>query len=800
MKNKYTLLLVTILIMLWVSSARTIAQDLRLGIITDFEDIADSSNRINDLVKEVQRTIGKTRNVVVPNGNVVFAKGDYKHTVAEYNKLTGKADVILAFGPVCIRAIIDNGVPPVPTIGLGIIDPELLDIPLTDNGNSALKNFTFISIAKDFYSEILHFYDIYNFKSLTVLTNEIEDGIFNEELASKKVKVLQDSLKAVINFLEVEKGATVMLSGMCKDCDAVYIAMPLETSDSFITDLSDQLIDKKLPSFSSNKWHVDNGIMASLTVDNAHTQIYRKIAVMIDDVISGIPIEEQSVNLNTKEELYINMSTARKINFFPKFKHLFVANFVKDSVDMSDSYTLSEIMSMAIDNNVSIKVSDKDLELTMQDISEAKTRFMPTVELSATGTQINDERASSFSGQAETTLSGAATLQQLLYSEEAIAAIKINKHLAAAKSYSREQEVLKVMLDVHMAYFNLLSAKSYLSIQDENLSVSKKNLDLAKIRVSLGSSNKADVYRWESEVANAMQSVVEANITVFTRKLQLNSLLNNRLDDEFEIEDVDIDDKMFNELKRNELYELISDPVNTEVLIGFLITEAKSSHPAKRELLENIKAVDRQHKMNRRMFYTPTLALQGQYSSVFHRAGKGSDDPDPSTGFAVARSDNNWNVGVSLTYPLFAGKLRKVKYNKTKIQTEQLEYSLRNLDNNLELNITSNIMQLISALTNTDFSYTSADNARKNFELVQDSYKQGVVSIVDLIDAQKASLQAKLSYSISIYDLIIAYYKLEYSLGSFSSYMLPDDRRAMENRFMEFRNDIETGKKVFGVE
>jgi outer membrane protein TolC len=797
MRNRYVLVLAATLFILLMSSVKTAAQDLRLGIITDFEDIADSSNHVNNLIEEIQRTIGNTRNVVVPQGNVVFAKGSYTNTVTAYNQLVNSSDVILAFGPVCIRAIIDGGVPPVPTIGLGIIDPELLNIPLTDNGNSALKNFTFISIAKDFYSEILHFYDIYNFKSLTVLTNEIEDGIFNEELVAKKVKALQDSLNTVINFLEVEKGTEVLLSGMCKDCDAVYIAMPLETSENFIKNLSDQLIEKKLPSFSSNKWHVDNGIMASLTVDNAHTQIYRRISIMIDDALSGIPIEEQSVDLNTKEELYINMSTARKIHFFPKFKHLFVANFVKDEADVTNTYSLSEIMSMAIDNNVSIKVSNKELELTMQDIAEAKTRLMPTVELSATGTQINDERASTFSGQAETTLSGAATLQQLLYSEEAIAAIKINRHLSAAKKYSREQEVLKVMLDVYTAYFNMLSAKSYLSIQDENLSVSKKNLDLAKIRVSLGSSNKADVYRWESEVANAMQSVVEANIAVFTRKLQLNSMLDNKLDEDFEVEDVDIDDKMFNELKRTELYELISDPVNTEILIGFLITEAKKTHPAKRELLENIKAVDRQHKMNRRMFYTPTLALQGQYSSIFHRAGKGSEDPDPSSGFAIERSDNNWNVGVSVTYPLFAGKLRKVKYNKTKIQTEQLEYSRRNLDNNLELSITTNIMQLISALTNTDFSYTSADNAKKNFELVQDSYKQGVVSIVDLIDAQKASLQAKLSYSISIYDLIIAYYKLEYSIGSFSSYLLPEDRRAMDKRFMDFRRSIEEAEKLF---
>jgi outer membrane protein TolC len=341
------------------------------------------------------------------------------------------------------------------------------------------------------------------------------------------------------------------------------------------------------------------------------------------------------------------------------------------------------------------------------------------------------------------------------------------------------------LADTYVGYFNLLAAKSRLAIEFDNFNVSKRNLELAKVKVRLGSANNADVFRWESELALAQQGVIDAQTTLQTFKLQLNVLLGNVLEQDFDIEDVKIDDEVYDYFKQGDLNDMVSNPADVEVLSDFLVMEAVASHPAKKEFLENFNAVQRQHSLNKRAFYLPSFALQGEFNRVFNRAGKGSDPPDLGGGF----NDNTWFIGVGISYPLFDGSRRFVKKQQTHLQLEQLEIGRLNLDQNLEIGVRSRILQLVSASTNTEFSSVAADNSLKSFDLVQDKYREGVVPIVTLIDAQKAAFQAKLDYDISIYDFLIAHLQLEYSIGLFSMLANPDDIEDLRQRFFEYNNE-----------
>lgn len=762
------------------------SQNVRIGVLSDYELSEDYVQLAEQLQREIQTVLGQSRKVVLPQDHLVASGRSLQEAALSYLALAETSDFIIAIGPISVKAAISNDELKVPTIGVGVIDPDIQDLPLTPEGTSGVKNFTYVFTSKDFETEISKFHEIAPFSNLTVLVQQVPAEIFNESKAIVQINKLETSLNATIRFIEMGENVGESLSGLNDETDAVYIAMPLTGSATYLEEISEILIQRKLPSFSANKWHVDHGIMGSISMDNARSQVLRKIAIIVDDVLNSQPMEAMNVHLNNKEELFLNLNTARKINFSPEFKHIFTANLVRGVTDASQIYSLDEIINSAIESNLDIKISEKDFELTEQDIKYAKSQFMPTLDVSATGIQVNEESTSRLTGQSETTLKGVGSLQQLIYSEEAIAGIKIQKHMHQAQKFALQQDVLGVLLDTYVAYFNVLSAKSYLAIQNENLTVSKKNLELAKIRVSLGSSSNADVYRWESEVANAMQTVVEANTAVMTRKLQLNTLLGHALKEEFDVEDVAIDSEVYNRFKKGELEQLTSNPGELATLSRFFVQEAMHNHPAKKQMLENIQAVERQHAMNKRMFYTPTVALQGQYSSIWHRGGVGSDPLPPDQSFGIDPSDNNWNVALSVSYPLFDGTRRKVKKQQSQIQLDQLESTRISLDQNLELGVRSNVYNLIGASTNTEFSRIAADNAAKNFELVQDSYKQGMVSIVNLIDAQQAALQSKLGYSISIYDFLIAHLQLEYSIGFFSLQMSPEEKQNIQQRFLEF--------------
>ena len=72
-------------------------------------------------------------------------------------------------------------------------------------------------------------------------------------------------------------------------------------------------------------------------------------------------------------------------------------------------------------------------------------------------------------------------------------------------------------------------------------------------------------------------------------------------------------------------------------------------------------------------------------------------------------------------------------------------------------------------------SRDAAEAARKNLDLVKDSYSRGVMSILDLLDAQNASLVAELGAANAVYDFIVDLMEVERSVGRFTFFMNPDE-------------------------
>jgi outer membrane protein TolC len=90
---------------------------------------------------------------------------------------------------------------------------------------------------------------------------------------------------------------------------------------------------------------------------------------------------------------------------------------------------------------------------------------------------------------------------------------------------------------------------------------------------------------------------------------------------------------------------------------------------------------------------------------------------------------------------------------------------------------------VLSAINQTRASYPSiflsrdaADAARRNLDLVTNSYINGIKSIIDLLDAQNQHLQAELDATDAVYNFLIDYMGVERAIGEFAVF-LPDDER-----------------------
>ena len=693
-------------------------------------------------------------------------------------------DFVFLIGGISIKGALNSGIFPKPTIGLGIIDPVLQEIPFRE-GKSGIQNFSYIWSAQDFEKELTQFKQLFPFENLSILADSASVITFNQQKARQAIDSISESFATTINIVPVTNNIGGSLSAIPDGTDAVYLTELYGKTASHIKQIANELNTRNLPSFSSSKWHVDNGILACVSDENDFEQTIRKLAIMVDEATIGVPLADMSVVINYKEEFFLNIPTARKIDFSPPFEILFTATLIGDIEGKPATYSLEDIMQRALENNFDIKITYQDIALAEQDLRRARTNIRPSLDLSVTGSQINSDRANALFDTPERQLSGQLTLNQLLYSEEVIAAIKITQYVRKAQEYDTEADVLGVLLDTYIEYFNVLAAKTNLLIQQENLNNSKTNLELAKIRLSVGSSSIADVYRWESEVAVAKQVVVEAQTSLIAAKLRLNTFLANSLEDEFDIDDVTIEDEAYQKFRDDRIAEFVKTPKDLELVTDFLVLEAINANPNKMFLLENIKAAEREWLRNKRLLYVPQLGFQAQTTQILDRGGKGSEEVPGGNPFF----DNSWQLGLTLSYPIFQGNARRIDIQRANVQLEQLDNSRKQLDQNLELSVKTSVLQLLNAHTNIAFSKTASDNAQRNFELVQENYKQGAVIITQLVEAQQAALQARLSYALSIYDYVQAQLQLEFSVGFFSAFSAPEKLADFEDRFFQFRGN-----------
>ena len=756
------------------------AQSLNLGILTDFEKSPQIDSVIQVVVGEIRKTLEASRTVELRSENIRYGVGSLEDAFDQYQGLVSQSDLIIPLGSISLKGSQRSGSFSKPTIGLGVIDPYLQELPYED-GRSKVDNFSYIWAVKDIRTELNWFRDIHPFENLSILVNKQTKITFSQERGIKYLDSLETMLSAQIEVVEIDGNIEQSLTAMPASTDAVYISYLDGKTVGDIRLIAEYLKNKQIPSFSSQKWHVDNGIMACITDENDMIQAARKLAIMVDEAVSGEPLSEMPVRINFKEDLFINSATTKALDLGLSFDIYFTANFIEEEQTLP-SYALEEVMEIALQNNFGIKITNQDISLAIQDVKSAKTNVMPTLDLGVNANQIRFEQANEILDFPERKVTGQLTLDQVIISEKAFAGIRIATYLQKAQEFATQAEILEVLLDTYFDYFSVLAAKTVQAIEKENLENFKTNLELARVRVDLGSASRAEILRWESEVAAASQTVVEASTNLLAAKFQLNTSLANTLEDEFDIDDIGIDDELYLEFRNNAFSPFVNNPNDLQTVVEFYVDESTKNNPNKQFILEQIKAVERQNIQNKRLFYIPNVALQGQMNQVLARGGRASNN-------SLNIPDNTWNIGVGLAFPIFDANRRKVDYQTSKIQLEQLANNRDQLDQQLELAVRTALLNVVATSTNIDFSQTSADNAVANFELVRDKYQAGDINITQLIDAQQTALRAKQRYAVAVYDYMQSQLQLEFAIGFFSMFATPAELQEFSNRYFEFLNN-----------
>jgi outer membrane protein len=706
-------------------------------------------------------------------------------------------DMIITLGSISSNEVCHRTELVKPVIAPYIIDATFQKLPIKD-GKSSVKNLNYISVPATFKRDMQIFKDIIAFKKLAVLINQyLLDAFPGLDQCCKETL---EELNLDVEIIGIRESIQEALNKLPQNVEAVYILPLPHFSDEQYKNLANALIDRKLPSFAyGGAERVEQGILAGLNKDVVN-RISRRVGINVQRILLGEKPEQIPVAISIKQQLTINEATANAIGVSPSWAVVTEAEIVgREQRPIDRVLDLNRVVQEAINANLDLIAKGFTIEVGKQDVNDARAKLMPSLDVSGTYLVIDKDRAErSFGQQSERSLTGTATATQVIFSEPAWANLSIQKNLQKSRESELEQLKLDITLEATTAYLNVLRAKTFERIQQENIKVTRQNLDLARVREVVGSAGPAEVYRWESEIATNRKAVIEANAQRNLAEIQLNRVLHRPAEEDFLTQEISLSDPNLI-TSYGQIFKYIENKQAFKIFREFMVEETFKNSP---ELMALDAAIDVQKRILRSAtnnFWSPTIALQGQVNNTFSRAGAGREATlDLSTippeyrplGEIFAQSfkppkDLSWNVGLNVSFPLFRSGEKFFARQKAQKELEQLQIQRDAIAEKIEQRVRSALHIAGASHASIQQARLAAEAAQKSLQVVQESYSQGLLSVVELLDAQYAALVTDQVAANSVYDFLIDLMAVERAYGHFNFFSTDEKRKV----FFERAND-----------
>lgn len=428
----------------------------------------------------------------------------------------------------------------------------------------------------------------------------------------------------------------------------------------------------------------------------------------------------------------------------------FLMSLLACSVSMSAQETtldlnLQKAIEIAIAENPTIKVADKEIELKKIADKEAWQALLPTVTadlalnhsitVAAIKTQMGEFKMGM---DGTTTATGTATLAVPVFAPAVYQNMKLTKQdilLAQEKARSSRLDLIN---QVTKAYYSALLSKDSYEVMQRSYNTSKENFEVVDKKYQAGRVSEYDKISAEVQMRSMRSSVVSAETGMNLAILQLKVLMGINTD-----VNVNIQDSLRS-------YESSLTLANAEANIGEI-----QNNSALRQLDLNKAMLERSRKILRTNFMpTVSASLSGQYSSY---------------------SNTDWNVFgyryspsstfvLSASIPIFkASNWTKLQSNR--VQLAQLADTRLDTERQLSMAAQSYRQNMLKAISKLESDREAVKQADKAVNISGKRYDVGRGTILELNQSETALVQAELTYNQSIYDYLSNKADLDYTLG-----------------------------------
>ncbi|HGY57241.1 MAG TPA: TolC family protein [Caldithrix abyssi] len=413
-----------------------------------------------------------------------------------------------------------------------------------------------------------------------------------------------------------------------------------------------------------------------------------------------------------------------------------------------DSYTLSECLRQAYESSHLLRAAKLEVLASAEQTAAARAQNYPLLNVAAVYTRIGEISTftfPSFTGGPPRKLSfgtpnrvnADAKLQYPLFTWWRIQnSIQLAEQGERMTGLQEELQRLNLTHQVLRAYFAVLINKAVVQLLQANMDRTKKSLTMTRKRYEEGQLAKHELLRTQVQFTNEKNQLKTALGNLSNSRLFLGKVLG-RPESEIDVQG----ELHFVPLKTGE-EELVRRALEQRLELRMLDVEKAMNS-------SNLELAGSGNK--------PTLALFSSYNIT-----NGFDPIDPE------KFVDNWNVGIQFSWPLFDGFATKHKTEEARIRqkiTLEKEAELRQ-------NIILQVKQAMVTIRQMENSIASREKnielAREVQQMSEKQYRNGLISLLDLLVAQKNLFNAELSHLQAVFNHIMAKIDLGKAIGDYT--------------------------------
>jgi outer membrane protein TolC len=285
-----------------------------------------------------------------------------------------------------------------------------------------------------------------------------------------------------------------------------------------------------------------------------------------------------------------------------------------------------------------------------------------------------------------------------------------------------EQNFSRIM----RAYFDIVQNKKQLNALQQSVAISTERLTLANYKLTVGKVSKSEVLKAQVDLNTDKSAFLKQQNLLQNAKANLNQLLARDITINFEVEEkIDIN----KELKLIDLQSKAQSQ-NTNLLIS------KKNYQVSAFSINEIKAER-----------LPTVQLRTGYN--FNRQAS-------EAGFLQSSQTNGYHYGAALSLNVFNGFSVDKRLQNAKLSYKSTDFILKDSMSKLDLAVQQNYNSYALALQLLQLETENVTVAQSNFDLVNEQYKVGVITSLELRDAQQNYLLSQTRLWASQFDAKLA--------------------------------------------